>query len=127
MKSSARNVELLDGHAVDTDPSLGEQAPALARRDPEHLCDDGREMERVAVWELDLLYLLGRLAFADHPREVLFGPLGRLKPDDIAALVGNAFIGSEALLLLGFEGAGMPIRRALRRFGALLRNLEEVS
>lgn len=55
-----------------------------------------------------------------------FGPFGRLKPDDIATLVGNAFIGCEALLLLGFEKKeGMPIRRALRRFGALIRQAEE--
>ena len=53
-----------------------------------------------------------------------FGPVGRLKPDDVATLVGNAFIGSEALLLLGFEQDRMPIRRALRRFGALIRRLE---
>ncbi len=53
-----------------------------------------------------------------------FGPLGSLKPDDIGCLVGNAFLGSEALLLLGFEEEGMPIRRALRRFGALLRAVE---
>ena len=54
-----------------------------------------------------------------------FGPVGNLKPDDIGCLVGNAFLGSEALLLLGFEEEGMPIRRALRRFGALLRAAEE--
>jgi AcrR family transcriptional regulator len=54
-----------------------------------------------------------------------FGGLGPLKPDDVACLVGNAFIGSEALLLLGFEGEGMPIRRALRHFGALIRRFEE--
>ena len=54
-----------------------------------------------------------------------FGGLGPLRPDDVAALVGNAFIGSEALLLLGFEEEGMPIRRALRRFGALIRRFEE--
>jgi AcrR family transcriptional regulator len=56
---------------------------------------------------------------------IKFGAVGRLKPDDIATLVGNAFIGSEALLLLGFEQDGMPIRRALRRFGVLIRTLEE--
>lgn len=54
-----------------------------------------------------------------------FGPLGNLKPDDVACLVGNAFLGGEALLLLGFEEEGMPIRRSLRRFGALIRKLEE--
>ena len=54
-----------------------------------------------------------------------FGPVGSLKPDDIACLVGNAFLGCEALLLLGFEDKGMPIRRALRRFGSSIRALEE--
>jgi AcrR family transcriptional regulator len=53
-----------------------------------------------------------------------FGPLGSLKPDDLGCLVGNAFLGCEALLLLGFEEEGMPIRRALRRFGSLLRTME---
>lgn len=53
-----------------------------------------------------------------------FGSLGSLKPDDIASLVGSAFMGGEAMLLLGFEEEGMPIRRALRRFGTLLRKLE---
>jgi AcrR family transcriptional regulator len=74
----------------------------------------------LAGW-YELIECVAREALAE------LGPVGRLKPDDIAALVGNAFIGSEALLLLGFEGGGMPIRRALRRFGALLRTLEEPS
>ncbi len=65
--------------------------------------------------------LLNRVAKEAAQR---FGSLGSLKPDDVACLVGNAFLGCEALLLLGFEEEGMPIRRALRRFGALLRNLE---
>jgi hypothetical protein len=56
-----------------------------------------------------------------------FGSLGPLHPDDVACLVGSAFLGSEAILLLGFEETGMPIRRALRRFGALLRQIEEQS
>jgi AcrR family transcriptional regulator len=55
-----------------------------------------------------------------------FGNALPLRPDDIACLVGNAFLGSEALLLLGFEEKeNLPIRRALRRFGMLLRKLEE--
>ena len=54
-----------------------------------------------------------------------FGGLGPLQADDIACLVGNAFLGSEAMLLLGFEAHGMPIRRALRRVGVLIRTLEE--
>lgn len=55
-----------------------------------------------------------------------FGGFGPLRPDDIAALVGNGFLGAEAMLLLGFEDhEGMPIRRALRRMGALIRTWEE--
>lgn len=55
-----------------------------------------------------------------------FGALGPLRPDDVACLIGNAFLGSEAMHLLGFEDKeGMPIRRALRRFGALIRKMEE--
>lgn len=56
---------------------------------------------------------------------VKFGATGPLRADDIACLVGNGFLGCEAMLLLGFEEKGMPIRRALRRFGAWLRRLEE--
>jgi AcrR family transcriptional regulator len=54
-----------------------------------------------------------------------FGSFGALKPDDVACLVGNAFIGCEALVLLGFEEEGLPMRRALRRFGQIIRSLEE--
>jgi len=56
---------------------------------------------------------------------VRFGGLGPLRPDDVACLIGNAFLGSESMLLLGFEEQGMPVRRALRRFGTLIRQLEE--
>jgi AcrR family transcriptional regulator len=64
---------------------------------------------------------------ADIAREASarIGGLGPLQPDDVAALVGNAFLGSEAMLLLGFEEQGMPIRRALRRIGPMIRELEE--
>jgi hypothetical protein len=43
----------------------------------------------------------------------------------LAALVGCAFIGAEALLLLGFDRQLLPIRSALRRAGVVLRQLEE--
>ena len=66
--------------------------------------------------------LLSRLTAEAAER---FGGFGPLQPDDVAALVGNAFLGSEAMLLLGFEEAGMPIRRALRGFGTVIRNFEE--
>ena len=66
--------------------------------------------------------LLGTVAKEATAR---FGGLGPLRPDDIACLVGSAFLGCEAMLLLGFEEQGMPIRRALRRFGTLIRRMEE--
>jgi len=51
--------------------------------------------------------------------------LRRLGPEEVATLLGNAFIGSEALLLLGFDRQVVPIRSALRRVGVLIRELEE--
>lgn len=54
-----------------------------------------------------------------------YGSLGPFTPEDIAALVATAFIGTEALLLLGIEEQGMPLRRSLRRFGDVIRVLEE--
>jgi AcrR family transcriptional regulator len=53
------------------------------------------------------------------------GPLGPIPAEELAMLVGAAFIGAEALLLLGFERPGMPIRSALRRIGVLIQELEE--
>ena len=55
------------------------------------------------------------------------GPLGPVTAEELATLVGTAFLGSEALLLLGFERPVMPIRSALRRVGVLIRELEEGS
>jgi AcrR family transcriptional regulator len=54
-----------------------------------------------------------------------FGSLGPFTPAEAATLVGNAFIGSEALLLLGFDRHELPIRSSLRRVGTLIRALEE--
>ena len=53
-----------------------------------------------------------------------YGSLGPFTPEDIAALVGAAFIGMEAYLLLGLEEQGLPLRRSLRRFGDVIRVLE---
>jgi AcrR family transcriptional regulator len=50
--------------------------------------------------------------------------LGGLKPfsaEEVAILIGSAFIGAESHYLLGFEKKGVPVRRALRRFGDLIR------
>ena len=64
---------------------------------------------------------------ADVVREAerRLGSLGPFTAEEVATLVANAFIGSEALLLLGFERPVMPIRSALRRIGVIIREREE--
>jgi AcrR family transcriptional regulator len=50
--------------------------------------------------------------------------LGGLSPfsaEEVAILIGSAFIGAESHYLLGFEKRGVPVRQALRRFGDLIR------
>jgi AcrR family transcriptional regulator len=54
-----------------------------------------------------------------------YGPLGPFTAEELATLVTTSFIGSEALLLLGFDRQLMPIRSALRRIGLVIRALEE--
>jgi AcrR family transcriptional regulator len=67
------------------------------------------------------------LADVARDAERRYGPLGPFSADEVATLVCNAFLGSEALLLLDFERDTMPIRAALRRLGLAIRNLEERS
>jgi AcrR family transcriptional regulator len=55
------------------------------------------------------------------------GPLGPFTAEELATLLGAAFFGSEALLLLGFERDALPIRSALRRIGVLIREREEAA
>jgi AcrR family transcriptional regulator len=50
--------------------------------------------------------------------------LGPLTPEEVAALIANAFIGAEALYLLGIEKKGSPVRQGLRRVGELIRLAE---
>jgi len=54
-----------------------------------------------------------------------FGGLGPFEPAEIATLIGNAFIGSEALLLLGVDRHQLPIRTSLRRLAEVIRAVEE--
>jgi len=68
---------------------------------------------------LDLITAVAREA------ESRYGALGPIPADELAALVGQAFVGGEAMLLLGFDRQRWPIRSALRRIGLLLRRLEE--
>lgn len=54
-----------------------------------------------------------------------FGGLGPFTPEEVACLIGHAFIGSEALILLGLETPQIPARQALRKFAALIRQMED--
>ena len=53
------------------------------------------------------------------------GSLGPFTAEEVAALVSAAFIGAEALILLGFDREVLPIRSALRRIGVPIRQVEE--
>jgi AcrR family transcriptional regulator len=57
--------------------------------------------------------------------EARFGPLGPFTAREVATLIGNTFVGSEALILLGFDRDLLPIRAALRRIGVVIRVMEE--
>ena len=57
--------------------------------------------------------------------EERLGPLGPFTAREVATLIGNTFMGSEALILLGFDRDLLPIRGALRRIGVLIRRMEE--
>ncbi len=56
-----------------------------------------------------------------------YGSLGPFDADDIAALVGPVFVGVEAFLLLGVDETTVPLRRALRRIGDVIRHFETQS
>lgn len=60
---------------------------------------------------------------ADAEREL--GPFTPFSAGEVASLVGQAFMGGEAMLLLGFEPEDWPVRSSLRRIGIVIRQLEE--
>jgi AcrR family transcriptional regulator len=68
---------------------------------------------------VDLLIEVAREA------EQTFGSLGPFTPEELAALVGQAFLGGESILLVGFDRRKWPVRSALRRFGLIIREVEE--
>jgi AcrR family transcriptional regulator len=53
------------------------------------------------------------------------GSLGPFVSGELATLIGCAFVGAEAMLLLGFDRHQLPIRAGLRRVGQLIRDAEE--
>jgi AcrR family transcriptional regulator len=54
-----------------------------------------------------------------------FGGLGPFTAADLGALIGLAFVGGEALILLGDDSLADQVRRSLHRVGDLIRTLEE--
>jgi AcrR family transcriptional regulator len=65
------------------------------------------------------------LAEVAREAERRHGQLGPFTAEEVATLIGSAFIGAEALLLLDFDRQVLPLRSALRRVGVLIRQLEE--
>ena len=53
------------------------------------------------------------------------GGLGPFTPEEVAVLAGTPFLGAESMILLGFDEHELPARTALRKVGALIRDLEE--
>jgi AcrR family transcriptional regulator len=74
--------------------------------------------ELLSGW-LALLIDVARESEARH------GPLGPFTADEVGALIGQAFMGGEAMLLLGFDRRQWPVRAALRRIGVVIRQFEE--
>jgi AcrR family transcriptional regulator len=72
-----------------------------------------------------LLGWVDLIAGVAREAEGRFGPLGPFPVDELAALIGQAFLGGEAMLLLGFDRQQWPVRSALRRFSVLIREFEE--
>jgi AcrR family transcriptional regulator len=54
-----------------------------------------------------------------------FGSLGPFSPADVANLIGLAFLGGEAVILLGDPESAQRVRDSLRGVGALIRAFEE--
>ncbi|MEM8973110.1 MAG: TetR/AcrR family transcriptional regulator [Pseudomonadota bacterium] len=59
--------------------------------------------------------------------EKRFGSLGGFKAEELGTLVGMSFIGAESFILSGVESRKFPVRKALRRVGEIIRNLEKQS
>jgi AcrR family transcriptional regulator len=74
-----------------------------------------------------LLGWLGLLIEVVREAERTLGSLGPFTADELAALIGQAFLGGESMLLLGFDRSQVPVRSALRRFGLFIRGLEEAA
>jgi AcrR family transcriptional regulator len=65
------------------------------------------------------------LAEVAREAERRHGPLGPFTAEEVGTLITAAFIGAEALILVGFDRQVLPIRSALRRIGVLIRQQEQ--
>lgn len=54
-----------------------------------------------------------------------FGGLGPFSPAEVASLTSAAFLGSETMILLEIDSEHVPVRKALRRFADVIRQMEE--
>lgn len=79
-----------------------------------------RVRERLLGW-FRLLADVARAAATE------LGGLGPFTPEEVAALVGDAFLGAEARILLGMSEEEVPSRSALRRVGTMIRRAEETA
>ena len=75
----------------------------------------GRHAVRAALahWH-DVLTVLTRELVEEYGAPTPF------TAEDIAALIASAFVGAEALILLGYEERIHPVRRSLRQIGETL-------
>jgi AcrR family transcriptional regulator len=85
------------------------------------------EAEVAKVVRTGLIGWFDLIAGLSRKAEREFGALAPFSAEEVAALVGAAFIGAESLYLLGAEKKGVPMRQALRRFGDLIRFAEGAS
>ena len=74
--------------------------------------------------------LRGWYALLEHvagEAEQRLGSLGPFTAAEVAALTANAFLGAEAVILLGLTEEAAPTRSALRKVGRLIRDTEEAA
>jgi len=110
-----RACEYLDEDMASGYVRVGRELAAASWADPEI----GKMMRQSYLGWFRLLTEVARRF------EVRIGGFGSLSAEEVVALVVNAFLGAEALLLSGIEPDVLPIRASLRRVGALIRKLEQ--
>jgi AcrR family transcriptional regulator len=110
-----RACDFLDADLASGYVRILQEMIAAAWSDPE-LATSVRDL--VGGW----FRLLAEVAGRQSQR---LGGLGPFSPHEVAALMGLPFLGAESMILLGFDEADLPARSALRKIGALIRELEE--